>query len=421
MMWGDRKLSRDLLWTLGSFVFMGLSGLALNFAIGRFYGPETLGAFSQVFALYLVLSQFAVVGVWLSALKHVSEHAHDRVVRSVVLASALRLAIGLATVATIVAGLLAGPIGTVTGSPAVEQGWTILLPGFWAYSVNKVWMAALNGVRDMRAYALAQMGRYAMMLVCLAIAVKGGLDGVYLPLVLGVPELCLFPIFALYCRRYFDAVAASAWVHWVRIHWDFGVRGFLSGALAELNNRVDIIVLGMFSTDARIGIYAMAAMIAEGLAQFAAVLRDNLNPLLAQAASRGDRDELRRLARRSIISFYAFMGVLLTVAAIVYPHIVALATGGNAFEASWVIFSILALGIALGAGYLPLNMILVQSGFPGRGTLFRLVLLVTTVGLNLALVPLWDILGAAVAMGLSFIAAALYLRYFVFRYVGIRV
>ena len=417
----DHKFQRDLLWTLAAFVFMGASGLVLNFSIGRFYGPKTLGAFSQVFALYLVLSQFAIVGVWLSALRHVAEHAEDRIARSAVVLSAVRLAMVLAAAATLIAGLLTELIGTVTGSPAVAIGWMILLPGFWAYSVNKVWMAALNGLRDMRAYALGQIGRYTIMLISLAVAIRIDLDGVYLPVVLGVPELCLFPIYTIYCRRYFDAVHASFWKPWLRVHWNFGVRGFLSGALAELNTRVDIIVLGMFSTDARIGLYAMAAMIAEGVAQLATVLRDNLNPLLAQAATRGDRHELRRLAHRTVVRFYALMALLLALAAIAYPHVVALATGGDAFAASWGVFLVLALGLAFSAGYLPLSMILVQTGFPGRGTAFRAVLLASTVVLNIALVPWFDIYGAAAAMSLSYVAGALFLKLFVSRYVGIRI
>lgn len=417
----ESKLGRDLHWTGAGFVVMAVCGLALNFAIGRFYGAETLGAFSQVLALYLVLSQIAILGVWLSALKHVAEHAENRAERSAVVASALRLSMVLATVATAGGLLVAAPLGAITGSDAVARGWAALLPGFWAYSVNKVWMAALNGVRDMRACALAQMARNTMMVAFLAAAVLTGLDGDYLPLVLGLPELCLFPVFAWYSRRHFDAVPVTAWKRWLRTHWDFGLRGFLSGFLAELNGRVDIIVLGIFSSDARVGLYAMAAMIAEGIAQLATVLRDNLNPLLAQAAARGDRAGLRGIARRSILTFYAVMGVLLLVAALVYPAVVQLATGDPAFQESWSAFLILACGLGLGAGYLPLNMLLIQTGFPGRATLHRAAVLATAIVLNLALVPWFDIHGAAAATGLSFIAAAIYLKIMVARHVGVSI
>ncbi|MCC7483953.1 MAG: oligosaccharide flippase family protein [Burkholderiales bacterium] len=415
------RIRRDLSWTAAAFGVMGACGLALNFGIGRFYGAETLGAFSQVFALYLVLSQFAILGVWLSALKHVSELAADRAARSAALAAALRLALVLATAATGCAALGLGAVGTLTGSAAVETGWAALLPGFWAYSVNKVWMAALNGMRDMRAFALAQMARNVLMLAFLAAAAGMALDGDYLPLVLGLPELILFPVLALYCRRYFDAVPPAAWRAWIGVHFSFGLRGFLAGALAELNTRVDIMVLGVYSSDARVGLYAMAAMIAEGLAQLATVLRDNLNPLIAQAAARGDRAGLAALARRGVRGFYLFMVPLLAAAALAYPWLTALATGGDAFAGSWVAFCVLAAGLALGAGYLPLNMLLVQAGLPGRGTLYRAAVLATTLALNIALVPAFDILGAAAAMGLSYGAAALYLKAFVARHVGVRI
>ena len=59
------KFSKDVLWNASSLIFLSISGLALNFLIALNYGAEFLGIFNIVFALYIVLSQFAVFGLHL--------------------------------------------------------------------------------------------------------------------------------------------------------------------------------------------------------------------------------------------------------------------------------------------------------------------------------------------------------------------
>ena len=54
---------------------LGVSGLAINFLIGGYYGAVALGVFNQAYAVYVLVSQIAVMGIHHSTLKYVAEHS----------------------------------------------------------------------------------------------------------------------------------------------------------------------------------------------------------------------------------------------------------------------------------------------------------------------------------------------------------
>ena len=59
---GKDKFSRDVIWNIASLGVAGVFGVAINIVIGLVYGSAALGVFNQVFALYLLLSQFVLFG-----------------------------------------------------------------------------------------------------------------------------------------------------------------------------------------------------------------------------------------------------------------------------------------------------------------------------------------------------------------------
>lgn len=398
---------------------MGLTGVALNLVIGRYYGPADLGLFNQVYAVYIVSSQFAVFGLWFSTLKYVSQYTGQPELQSAIIVSALVLVVCIASVVIVCTFFLLGPIGSFFSSSNVAKGCLYALPGLWGYSFNKVLLAVLNGNRDMKAFAGFQMLRYFIMILTLLWCVFGEVPGVQLSLVLSVPEFFLFWGLLYYSKRYYSFIPLQKWKKYLSVHLWFGARSFLSGTVAELNTRVDVIMIGYFSSDYMVGIYSMAALVAEGVSQLSVVVRDNINPLLAQYVARGEKEKLQSLITRSKRWFYLAMGLVLCTSVLFFPRFVISLTGGHLFDQSLGVYIILVLGLALVAGYLPLNMILVQAGHPGQHTLLKCIVVVGNVGLNAILIPLWGIYGAALATSLSVIIAMFCLKQITRKVLGV--
>jgi len=391
---------------------MGLAGVGLNVVIGRYYDAAALGIFNQVFALYIVVSQFASFGIWLSVLRHVSEQAENRQGANRVIVSAIVLVIGSSSLVTLACYLSTPWIEALFDSHDVASGWWYALPGLWGYSINKVLLAIINAHRNMRVYSLAQIGRYLVLIGTLFYVSLSGFEPYRLPVALTVPELLLLPLLLAYIsRRYVVRWSDWNW-SWVNEHLGFGLRSFLSGTVAELNTRVDVVMLGIFTSDRAVGVYSMAAIVAEGLYQLSTILRDNLNPIITLYYCSGRREELAGYLRKMMRRSYGLMGLVNLVAIALFPTVLGFFVGRVEFEESWSVLIVLSVGMALASGYFPLSMLLVQGGFPGTHMKIKLYVVAVNILGNLSLIPLVGIHGAAAGTAVSFVASALLLKYY---------
>src|ERR1043165_1003245 len=250
----DRALRVDVVWNLVSYAVVGLCGLALNVLIGRFYDAATLGTFNQVFAAYILFSQFAVGGIHYSALKAMAEHAQDRSVWGAILLGAL-IPAGLLSL-----GFAAGffvsrtAIGAILDSPDVSVGIAWATPGLFFFAVNKVLLGAVNGLRWMKWFAILQALRPILLIAGLVGLTAIQADPSSLPLIFSMTELVILVLSAI---PFLPACCARTpgLGFWISSHVSFGTRSILSGVLTELNTRVDVLLLGYFSTDRVVGIY----------------------------------------------------------------------------------------------------------------------------------------------------------------------
>ncbi len=414
-----RKFRRDMVWNLAGFAVLGVSGILLNVTIGRFYDARALGVFNQAFACYIFFSQFAVFGLQFSVLKHVSEFAGDRAKTDTIVSAALIAGTALIAVVVGIAFLLKPAIEWLLDSEAAAGAYLLVLPGIGFFALNKILINVLNGVRAMRAFAILQACRVLFMLVALVICIAASVAGDRLALIITAAESTLFVILFAYSLRHFTPRLTPATATWIRTHLGFGLRGFLSGGLSEMNSRVDVLMLGIFLSDAIVGLYSMAAMLAEGIAQIGIVVRNNLNPLIARHVAAGTLAELDALIRHLLRRFYGFLFAVGLLATALYPYLLEFLVGNESFAASWPLFAILVTGIVIAGGYFPLEMLLVQAGHPGRQTALKAMVLGTNIALNALLIPYFGALGAACATAGSFVLAALYLRSFARRHIGI--
>lgn len=407
------KLSQDILWNFASLAILGVSGVLLNVLIGVFYNAETLGIFNQVFAAYLLFSQFATGGFHYSTLKYVAQHADDPKLCRQIIVSALLATSALALGATLVFWWAALPLSQLLDSPGVRQGMQWAAPGLFFYALNKVLLGVLNGRRWMRSFAALSALRPILLISALFVAALLEAPGAILAGAFSVAESVLFVVtFAglLPHLRIRIQELRTSLGHWLRVHSSFGFRSCLSGALIELNTRVDVLMLGYFASDGLVGIYSFAAIWAEGLTQLLFVLRNNFNPLLVQKIARDQWTELQDFIRKGKKATYGLMSLVGICAVVAYPLIVGWFADKPEFHSSWPIFAILVAGIVVTAGYFPFGTILLQAGRPGLHTGLMFVCVAFNAVANYFCIPLWGAPGAAAATAVSFIFSVIALR-----------
>jgi len=401
------RFQQDVAWNITSFAVIGLCGIVMNVLIGVFYGRAALGVFNQVFAVYIFFSQFAALGIHYSVLKRVAEHMDDRNASSAIIAGALAPTFLVSAAATAVLFLARHYIGGLLESPEVGVGIAYAAVGMFLFAVNKALLAAINGLRWMRSFAVLQALRPICMLGALVAACYLRLSVGALPVVLSVAEGVIFLAAAalLLGRGYLRGGLARTPV-WTRRHLRFGIRSFGSGVLTELNTRVDVLMLGYFKDDAMVGVYSFAAILAEGVFQILVVLRNNYNPLLAQSLKARDYEGLSQLIRRGKRLTYLAMLLIGLAAVLLYPLGLQLIGQQAKFMSAWPLFGILIAGIVITSGYMPFSFILLQAGRPATHTLLALGVVAFNIAANAVLIPLLAAYGAALATALALVAQA---------------
>jgi len=411
------KFERDLLWNLGSFAVLALSGLALLRLIDELYGAPALGVFGQVWAAYVIASQLAVLGIDRSLLRTL---AGERCSSGAAVCGALVPGALLSAAVALAFWALAEPLARMQQSPELALGMRAAAPGLFFFGWNKIALAAVNGARRMRAYAIYQSLRYVGMPLGALAAWGLGLSGARVAVLFSFAEGVLALVLAFELARFVRG-GRSGWSALSRAHLAYGLRSALSGMLLELNSRVDVWMLGWFLVEeVPVARYVAALQVAEGLYQVLVVLQSNYNPLLARLWSEGRRAELEELVRRGRRNTWLGMGALCVLACAAYPFVVRVWMGAD-YAASFAPFACLMAGIALASGYQPFQQLLLMTNRPGWHSAYMAAVVAINVLANALWIPRLGSTGAAIATSVAFLGSAALLVLLARRLLGLRI
>lgn len=417
---GASNFRTGLIWNLGSLAFLALAGFALNIVIGRVYGAAQLGNFNICFAFFIVVSQVGSFGLHLSVLQAVSEHWDMQAQRA---ASAVREAFVLCLVTTsigTVLWLILFPlVSRFYGDPDFATSWLLLAPGLFFFSLNKLLLNVVNGANHMRAFALLQGLRYLLILAFVALALHQSWPSARLTLIMTLAEVFLFIPLAGYVLSILPGRPAADRDMRSR-HLAFGLRSCWSGAVIELNTRVDVLILGAMIGSEAAGIYTIAGLFAEGLAMLIFALRSMINPLVGRALSQGRPDEVSALCKRSVRMLMPVMAAASLAVVVLFPTFIQIAFGDDRFSPALSPLLWLLCGLTLSSGWLVFNMLFLLANKPAWHTAYMTMVLGVNVALSMLLVPGFGLAGAGMAAGGTSIAAAILLIIMARRVAGVR-
>lgn len=395
----ENRFNRDAVWLAGSFGTLAICGVILNVVIIDKLGNEALGIFNLVYAFYVILSQVAAGGLNFSALAYISRNRDNAPVCAAITASALLVGVFLGFPVCTLAYLFRGVAGRLMDNADVSSGLALAIPGIFFFGLNRILLYVLNGWRSMRAFSIYNSARYVLIIVFVLILIRLGFAATYIPAALSLTEIVLLVVLLLDVNiRLFPLWHVPGMWHWMRRHFSFGVRSAISGLLFQINTRINVLILGFFLTEDRVGLYSFAAFLAEGLLQLVLVFRRNIDPIMGECFAQNDFERLLRIARRVKRTFYPIMTVAALLVAGVFPVVFR-----NRFasledmQASWTVFGILMAGVVLSSGYRPLLGLLLQGERPGVHSLFALTVVCVNFVVNVALTAAFGIFGAAAA------------------------
>ena len=187
------------------------------------------------------------------------------------------------------------------------------------------------------------------------------------------------------------------------------LKAVFGGMVQELAVRVDIFMLTYLVEPFYVGIYSVAAMAAEGLNQVTSLVRDQLSPQIGSLHSSQKKNELRKLIKNIVVYSYILLLVPGLCATLVFPNIVTWLFSNHELHYADIPFNILMAGLYLTAPYHLLFYAPNQMGYP---MVLTKVVIISTAGnilLNMFLIPVYGVNGAAAATSLSWLVALILL------------
>jgi O-antigen/teichoic acid export membrane protein/peptidoglycan/xylan/chitin deacetylase (PgdA/CDA1 family) len=380
-------------------VLIGKVGANLGYfaavlVLARALGPSARGAVAFFTTVALIVGVVSAGGLREAATVYI---ARDPDRRAALAATTLVFGLALAIVsAVIVCGFLVAAPGAPAG---LTDGQIVLLGGgILAAGLLNLGSAIGLGMSLFRQQALLQpfyVWAYAAMLA--VVWSVRGLSVTSAAVIWTLGQLLggvLMTVSAL--RRTGVAIPKAGLVRDV---WGFGVRAWIGSLSTLLNFRTDQVIMGAISTNAALGVYAVAVNASEVELYVPQAVSNSLLPIIASTPAEERVERAVRTFRLVTILTLAGSAVALALGPFLLPLVF-----GDAFRPSVGPFLWLVLG---GIGFVASSIFsaaFAASSAPGLSSVGPFVSLVVGIVLDFALIPEYGATGAAIAATSAFFA-----------------
>lgn len=383
-------------------MFTAAAGYLFKVYVARMLGAEALGIFTLGMTMVGLLGIFSAMGLPQSAVRFVAFYKATG--KTDALHSFMAHAIGVILAANIGLGIL-----MLTAGPWVSEHLyhTRELPKYLPLFALLMFFGALNGFfgqvlqgyKDVsrRTVITNFVGTPLMMLLSVALISAGfGLRGYITAQVMsGVVVLSLLLVFVWRltppAARHFRGKPSRIESQVVF----FGAAVFGVGLLEFLLGQVDKVLIGAYINPREVGVYSVAMAIVAFVPVALQSVNQIFSPTIADLHARGEQELLGRLFQ-TLTKW--ILGLTLPLAAVVIVFAKPLMQMfGRDFEGGWIVLVIGTMGQLINCAVGSVGYMLLMSGNQKRLVKIQSVMAFVVVALNLILIPIWGILGAAIA------------------------
>lgn len=386
-------------------MILAMSGIVINIVVAYFRGTEDLGVFNLAYSVYIIVSQIAALGVHYSVLRYAAMNQENPRELGSMLGSALLVVTVLGLLMAALVFVSEPLFARAYDSERAARAISYAAFGIALFPASKVLISFLNGLRHMKAFSVLQAARYIMVAAVVTAFSVSDQDFTLASLCFVVAEIVTLAAAVIYIASQRLVQLVRIKKSWLREHTSFGGRSLLAGMFGEINTRVDVLCLGLFLGDREVGIYSFVAMLLDGLYHLLAMVRVNFNPILVNCVRDSGWPEAQRLLRLSKRFIPLIMIALSAIVFAFYWLVAFQLVPERGLQEGTVVLLILLGGLVATSPFIPFDNMMLISGYPGRQTLQQAVAFVVNVSLNLALIPVVGIEGAAIGTASSYLAA----------------
>ena len=406
----ERLVRSGMLGLVGS-VVSALAAFAITVVVGNTLGARGTGLFFQALGIFTIASQVLRLGTNSSIVRSISEqHAFER--RGEAWRSVLIAVIPVAGISTIVAlamWWLAAPLATWLASPGtsdeLEPYLRFMAPFIAAGAVLAVLQVASRMLNGILTYTIAHAVAFPLMRLAAVIGAVWLVGSAFESFAawLSMIPLWLLVTLGLLARPVIRdwrmrATAVEPLRDASRRFWAFSSARAVGGSLEIILEWSDVLIVAAISSPAEAGVYAVVTRTVRAGQVVDRAMQLGVSPTISRLLAKGQVGATRALhttvTRAMILCSWPFYLTL----AIMAPAVLRLF--GPEFESGSLALQIVAVTMMISSSTGMLQSVLLQGGRSQWQMYNKSVVLAASIGLDLLLVPILGIVGAALTWAL---------------------
>jgi O-antigen/teichoic acid export membrane protein len=261
--------------------------------------------------------------------------------------------------------------------------------------------AIFQGTQDFKAFnaiILIGQGTTLVLVFIFLIILDAGLIEALISFVAGQVMTVITVIFLLKKRLSIKFKAGKFNPIYFKKSLTYGIKAHFSNILAFVNYRADIFMISFFLSPAAVGFYAIAVNIAERLWVVSQAISSVLLPRISSSNDEQDKNNITSTISRNVFTASIIGGFIFFLISDLFIKLFF----GNAYEDSSIVLKLLLPGIILGSMARILSNDFAGRGKPEINLYTSIFTVIANISLNILLIPLYGINGAAIATSITY-------------------
>lgn len=404
-------MARGTLYLITANIIFSLSGYAIHFWLGRYLGPAEYGTFGVVLSLMTTVNLFIIFGIPLGASKYIAEDDSKAwgIIRDTNRTQMVFCALIFGLYFSL-AGVIANLLDDPSLTPYIRIS-ALAIPTYAFYSNYNV--GYLNGLRKFGQQAISITGvslskiAFTFLLVLVGFGINGAIIGYIVSALIG------FLLAWRFLRPIKKTKANFGWKKLVM----FGIQATAFAVAFYLLMSIDLFaVKAIASSEAEVGYYTAATTISKAPYFLFTGLALTIMPSISKSTASNNIDLTRNYIRQSMRYMLMMLIPIVVLISATSSSLITLLYSSQYIDAAAPL-SILVFGLAYLSIFLVLANIIMGSGKPMIVMGISLLLVVIDTGLNILLIPKYELIGAAYATTISgFLGMCIAAFYVILRY-----
>jgi len=416
----SRRFALDVSMLFIASIASMLVGFVIVVIMGRYLGPDDLGLYRMTSTIYGIIMLGASVGLPAAVTKYTAEQRADRTAMSRFVSAGILLSLAIGICLTLLMAAFPELVSGLFDMPGLADLLRVLSPVYPFALVGGVLLGLFNGIREMKYYALSivvQSGTMAV--VALGLIVAGaGVAGAVIGIAVSWIASSLYLL--LMGSRFFS-FTLEAFVPTAKSLIHFGFQMLTAGAINDINNELDTLLIGFFLTSTDVGLYAVAIMVSRLFSLIPLSVQKITYATTSLYWRENNHAALHTMIDKSMkyCSIILILGGL-CVAFFAYPIITGVF--GEDFQATVLPLQILLAGMVIRGGVeTSVGGSIAAIGRPDLVMGVSAVMMVINGSLNLLLIPQFGITGAALATFVSLVGGSVLYVWLLVKYLFFKV